>query len=457
MNSVIAHIAVLAAYLFLVGAALLLAWNFEARRSKGWRRLGFVVVMFLTAALVFRFSAPPKTFYDFFVGYYAAGIAANHHDLPALDSLTAGFVNLPIVAYGFAPFALLGPRVAAWCFTLLGLLLIVAAWWLLGSVVQAGERARWLIGLSFVANGPLISGIKFGNISYWILFAFVAALLLVARKRSVAAGVALGISAIVKPPVALFFIFFLVRRDYRGFCAFLATGVTVAALSVACVGWAANVHWFEKCVLQFRNYWLVGFMVQSVPAFIFRLTAPTSVLTDWNPELPTSSQHLFANLSIGVFLLIGLAALLRSEARRVPPGSEMFRVEQQFSLVLSLCLMASPLSWAHYYCWLLLPMVLCVRWPIESWLEVTIGLFAIVLTTLPIPWPVNLSDHAAMHVYSAFVESHVLFGGAVWFLLIAWKLARPINTFLLRGSDSSDENLSRLPRSVTDHLIARGL
>jgi hypothetical protein len=30
-----------------------------------------------------------------------------------------------------------------------------------------------------------------------------------------------------------------------------------------------------------------------------------------------------------------------------------------------------------------------------------------------------------MSIYSAFFESHVLFGGVIWFFLICWKLIQP--------------------------------
>jgi alpha-1,2-mannosyltransferase len=426
VNSPLVHSAVLLIYLFLLVAGVSIALRLESVHAGKWVRTCITAVLILLGLLIYWFSGPPQAFYDFFVGYYPAGYAVLHHKVPAVGSLTAGFVNIPIVAYVFAPFAILDPTAAAWCFTLVGIGLVAAAWWTLGTLARADEAGRWIIALMFVGNGPLINGIKFGNITCYVLVVLVTALFCVHRGRSGVAGMLFALSAVMKPPLVLFLLFFLVRRDFRGFWAFLGTCTIVAALSILIFGGPANIEWFNTCILQFRHYWLVGFMVQSVPAFIFRLSAPTSVLTDWGPHLPANGQQALANISVGFFFLLGLAALTRSEIARLSSKSEaVHTVEQQFSLLLCLSLIASPLSWAHYYAWLLVPAVLWVRWKSDSWVETLVALIATALTAPPLPWPMISSSSTVMSIYSAFFESHVLFGGVIWFFLICWKLIQP--------------------------------
>ncbi len=396
---------------------------------------GVIALALIAFELVgFKLSSPPIFFWDFLRAYDPAGRAALYHDAAELRDLirlgvAGGFVNIPVVAYLFAPFGWLPPEMAALVFTLIGIASIVAAWFMLVRLAELQLRERWLLALLFLANGPLLSGIKWGNISYFLVFALTAGLVLIRARRSLAAGLLLGAAAVLKPELALFGLFFLLRRDFRGVFGFALMGVATVALSVAFYGWADNLYWLQTSILQYSHSWLAVSGNQSIPAFLVRLHASPDILLDFSVQAPGSADRLLAHLFTGVILLIAAAACLRP---RSPAGTgdkvqAFARRDLQYQLTLCLCLVSSPLSWTHYYAWLLIPTAffLGARPPLgASRAAHILGWVAIALITPLVLWPQPNAHSALAAFYSSFAVSHHLFGGLLWFGLIAWWLAR---------------------------------
>ena len=371
-----------------------------------------------------------EAFFDFFTAYYPAGVAAFHHDPAALTAVTsrgvAGFVNMPIVAYLFAPFVMFGPAGAVALFTALGVGLTVAAWGLLAKLAQLETRERLILAWLFLANGPLLNAILLGNTSHIVLFALIAGLVLMRAGRSGAAGALLGLTAILKPPLLLFGVFFLLRRDARGVAGFAASCGAVVLASLAVFGWADNVHWFEACILPFSHDWVAAINVQSIDAFAARLSFGTDVLGKWEAYPPTPGERLLAEVMTATVFLAAIFACLKRPAgpSPEPEGQGGTRRDLQYMLVICLALVASPLSWSHYYAWLLIPTAFFLRLQpslplVGRWL----GWTAVALIMPPLSWLEPSNPLVAKFYVSVFV-SHFLFGGLLWFGLLGWRLAR---------------------------------
>ena len=96
-------------------------------------------------------------------------------------------------------------------------------------------------------------------------------------------------------------------------------------------------------------------------------------------------------------------------------------------MVLVLACISSPLSWSHYYAWMLLPIAFLLA-P-SSPLTPTpasrrLGYVAIALLSLPVVWPPEslVSMGWPAHLYTLFI-SHFLIGG----FLLLWLLRhRPL-------------------------------
>ena len=385
--------------------------------------LGVAALAIVTCFL----SDPPTLFDDFTKAYYPAGhaVVADPAALRALtDKGVTGFVNLPVTAYLFAPFAALPLLAGAGLFTALGVAFTAAAWALLAKLGRLDVADRWRLALLFAANGPLAYSLREGNTSHVILFALAAGLVLIRAGRPGAAGGVLACAALIKPPLILFGVFFLLRRDWRGGVAFGGVLAAVAALSLARFGWTDNLHWFDVCILQFSHCWLSAFNVQSIAGFLFRLTGGPGLLTDWHAYPPPAGLQLPATLSVLLMLGVALLAALPASLRPEDTARRERRRDLQYLLVLMLTLVASPLTWSHYYVWLLVPAALFLGerrdWSARERLA---GWSAVWLVT-PLARFLPLHGAAAIFVYKNIAVSHFLFGGLVWFGLTAWRLAR---------------------------------
>jgi hypothetical protein len=397
-----------------------------------WHKAVVAGVIAGVAMVTFRASDPPAGFLfsDFLIAYYPAGQAVLE-DPQRLEGLlekgVRGFVNLPVVAWLFAPLAALPQGAAILVFTLLGVAAAVAAWWLLCRVARLGVRESCLLGLLFAANGPLLYSLKEGNTSHLVLLGLVAGLALLRDGRHAAAGAVLGACAVIKPPLALFGLYFLLRRDRAGLAGFASAGAGAVLASLLLAGWTLNLHWFEFSVLKFSTQWLAAYNVQSLPAFVLRL-APDSqqFLHEWTaiPEIG-AGQRLAGNLLRAAVVLSAAVAWWRAPAfAGADPAREAKRRDLQFLLVVCLALVASPLSWSHYYAWLLVPAAFILgphglrdgRWP------QALACIAIVLATALVR-PLAFGDGALAAAYRAFGVSHLLLAGLLAFGLVAARLA----------------------------------
>ena len=376
-------------------------------------------------------SVPSDTFWDFLNAYYLAGKAAWHNDHGLLRDLIGrghtGFVNIPIVAYALAPLGALPPLLAALVMTIVGLALTLATWFMLVRLARLEVREQWLLGFLFLANGPLINGIKWGNLSYYILPALAGGLLLLRMGRSGWAGVLLGLAAVIKPPLALFGIFFLLRRDWRGLFGFACVGLLTILASLVVFGWADNLYWFEHCIVGYSQNWLATAAVQSVCAFILRFEAGARMV-GFFPQAPSQGQKLLAQLiTLAIFLFAALAAM-----RPFTPGKDLteadkeLRRDLQYLLILCVCLISSPLNWAHYYAWLLIPTAYFLAAQARASFPRgarRVGWAAIAMVTPLVGLAWTGPQGPLMVLYRCLFVSHLFIGGLLFVGLVGWWLA----------------------------------
>jgi hypothetical protein len=361
---------------------------------------------------------------DFTTGYYAAADTVWHKGSQALWPLTeqGWLVNLPIVAWVFAPFAWLGPRGAILTFAALGVLVIGIT--LLMTARACPPRLRPLLFLLFAVNGPLWYSLLIGNSTHFILFFLVSSLALWKQRRLAAAGILLGICTVIKPMILLLVAYFAWRRNWR--VAFAAISVVVTALlaTVAVFGIQYFIGWYQHDVTPFAGRPMGAHNVQSFEAFLLRLSVGPKLLFNFTPQTLPSSLGAVAKVVMG-----GLVALIawamwrgrRAAERRItdaPQGADFL----EFCLVLAFCVTMSTVSWTHYYLLLLLPWSLYFagRLPLYDDRLTHILIWAsIVICSLPFRYP-RLDAGWFAAVSSRTLQSVWLFGG----MLLLWALLR---------------------------------
>jgi hypothetical protein len=224
-------------------------------------------------------------------------------------------------------------------------------------------------------------------------------------------GLLLGIAALIKIPLLLLGVYFLLRGQWRIVLGGATALLAAALLSLVVHGIAVNVAWYEGNILPYLGRVIPAFNVQSIDAFLMRFSTGEDELFDWTAAEPSPTHKI---LRVAIFItLFGSTAWLmaRRPLSSLPtPGSGDFL---EFSILVVLAVVASPISWSHYYLLMLLPIGLYVgrRLPLPDdrttrWLMW--GGFA--LTALPIIL-LPLESGSVLLIASRTVLSAWLFGG----------------------------------------------
>jgi alpha-1,2-mannosyltransferase len=389
-------------------------------RDLPWPAVG--VTALLLFGFSFRISEPQlEPLSDFYKAYYPAGHLLLGGPPSALRPIleTRDYVNLPLVGYLFAPFGAFGRGTAGILFLLVGAVIAVGAWHFLCEAARLDRSRRQLLLLLFALNGPFHYGFKEGNTSHVVLLLVVLAFLKRRGGRGHVAGALLGLAALVKLPLALFGLYFLLRRERGALLGMSGVLAFAGAGSILVFGWELNVLWYTRCVAPFLGDVMPAYNVQSIHAALARLVRGPDSLLDWDPRPLAPALRAIAT----VLVVLELAAVAWA-ARREPvpdaPASRVVARELEFMLVLVLCLISGPMSWSHYYVWLLLPLAFVLaggehlrRERVTTWL----GGAALLLAALPVVF-IGTSQSWLMELYARVVLAHFVIGGLLFFVLL---------------------------------------
>lgn len=411
-----------AIYLLLVGlmaGAYVLADRSKAPRPVVW--IPLIVLALTTALFLFDVSAPDKLFKDFLKSYYPAGELLWVDPAEMYRKGVGGFVNLPLLAAPFTPISHLQPESACAIMALLSIGALLASMFMLFRMGDFHGKGRLVLVCLFLVNGPLYYSLREGNLTHIIFPLMILALVCLGRGWEVPAGLLLALCGAIKLPLLLFVVYLAARGRWKAFAsAMLFMGGLVAA-SVGIFGQELHAIWLDRAVLPFMGRPIAAYNVECVDGFLARLFRPNNLLNFGPLDMgaPFSVLRWSARA-----ILLGLAgfAMLRSG----PPRSRI-QLNSEFCIVLLLALLLSPVSWTHYYLFLLLPLALAVgralprpRVPLETALLCA----AAVLVSLP-NTPMTLPAWVGRGQLSNMLVSRFFFGGL---LLLGVLLVRHART-----------------------------
>ena len=384
--------------------------------------LVWLLLLALNIAWLFEYSRdrPFTIAIDFVKAYYVAGRAVMQGDIGTLERsmMNVDFVNVPVVAWLFAPFSLADPASGYVNFTLVGLVAVVLSIVLLSRL--AGRSSWiWVVGL-FAVNGPLIYSIMLGNATEIVFSVMVIALVLLHRGWRFAAGALLGFCAVMKLPLGMFAVMFILRREWSALAGGLLVAALTAALSLGLYGMSTHLVWYGYAVAPFLADPIAAINVQSFAAFLLRLESSPALLLGWDPHPLSFAMTIVLRLA-QLALLAGFVWFAMAYGR-YPRGENQERdaalLDLSFSAALVLAIIASTLSWTHYYMFLLLPWSLYLggrlavpRDRLTRWLMGA----SIVAGSLPVTYPTGPTMTFILERGSTWLASAWLFSGLCCF------------------------------------------
>ena len=378
------------------------------------------------AAFIFMNTHPLMEFifWDFRECYWLAGelvLRGPQALAGAYDTDSLVFVNLPIVAYLFAPFGLMPAMPAAIVITFIGLATVVWIWRMLVKMYGLDARDSALLAFALCVFGPLLYSFKVGNTSHFILALLIGGLAMVRSGKGFAAGALFGVAAVIKPALLLIGILYFLRGRWSVVAGGAAVIVGSVLLSLLVFGWDMHVLWYETSIRPFAGNPVPAYVNQTFAGLVARFEIGGPYGHDYDVHVLSAAGRL-ASHGLTLSLLAGILFAAWKSGRLLRATAQ--DVEVEVLIAVALAMTVSSLSWAHYHVWLIPAVVLLwvnsrqgealarLRWPL-------IGSFALLAGTAFVSHSMTLGRFGPL---SNFVVSHWLFGTVA--VLIGLALVR---------------------------------
>lgn len=349
--------------LHFAGAILgfLLIYRFAGSSRYSGLMWPFTLVWGAIMAVVIFLNTQPSLefiFWDFRYCYWLAGELVWNGPQAlagAYDDETLVFVNLPIVAYLFAPFGLMPSMVAAIIITLIGLAVMVLIWRMLVQMYTLDTREQALLCFALCVFGPLIYSFKVGNTSHFILALLLGGLSMGRSGKDFTAGLLFGVAAVIKPALLLIGILYFLRGRWNVVAGGAAVVAGSAALSLLIFGWDMHVLWYETSIRPFASDPVIAYANQTVQGMVARFEVGGPFGHEYTVHT-LSTVGRFAGQGLTLVLLVGIVFAVWRSGRAFRPANSDIEVEVLIAVTLAMSI--SALSWAHYHVWLLPAIVL---------------------------------------------------------------------------------------------------
>src|SRR5215475_11136610 len=243
----------------------------RGRASVALISLSVVISVVLVQFALWNISEPELLFSDFYKAYYPAAQAllreGPRHTWQIGEDPSLACVNLPILGYLFVPLALFERPTAGFLYLAIGVAAVVAMALLLARWLQLRGREFAVLVMLFAANGPLVNGLREGNTTHIVGLLLVVSLIFICSGRQFLAGVLLGFCAVVKLPLMVFCVYYVLLQRWRIAAGALLSISLLGVASILVFGSEINIGWYDKCVAPYVTGVIGAFNVQSIDAF----------------------------------------------------------------------------------------------------------------------------------------------------------------------------------------------
>lgn len=375
-----------------LGAAFVLAsqlpkWIEQWRRGTGLdfevlhtlgisdRRLRSIVEIGVVAALIgYLWFGVLLPFREHGLGdlitYYAAELlgvkGGDYYDYDQMQQVISGFhlvkgvqiqVNPPSSVVLLAPLALLPPTSVRLAWLLVNLVALLGGGLFLTLALRRTSPKPlspvWVAGMIVFAR-PLIRTIAFGQVGAIIFFLLALGFWAWTRRQEEIAGGSVAIAAAIKIIPGIIILYFVWKRAWRGVAASAGIGIFLFALTFFVGGIQAWTRFLTKAlpaVSQISAY----LYNQSLIAFVKRFYLPNEGEPKFNFTFDAPGEALDLPFRLASYaIVIGSLLLLAWWIGRKNTKDELSR-QLEFSAVVSVMLVVSPLVWDFYELWLILP------------------------------------------------------------------------------------------------------
>lgn len=212
-------------------------------------------------------------------------------------------------------------------------------------------RTAWFIFLGLTFQ-PILDNLWHGNVSVLIFVFFCLSYYFLKANRNFLAGLILGVIVPLKFYPGIFILYFIWRRNWRLVTGVVAGCLGVIIVSLFTVGWEGNRAYFQMVLGEMSSGGIAAFNDQSISGFLLHVFK----YGDVNAWLNTPAPFGFTILRL--VMVVAMAGPVIWVMRRPPEKTTDPTAAQDLdlALVIFVMLLASPITWYHYYTWLLFPL-----------------------------------------------------------------------------------------------------
>ena len=313
-------------------------------------------------------------------------------------------------------------------------------------LLKGGDATERLIVFALAAvlairYVPLVEAVDLGNIQSYLNGFFVIAFLFWLQGRKALAGICVGLICVIKPALAIFLIWAVLRREWRFTAWFVGTGAAFLIGAVIAYGIADNLDYMSA--LSVASQGAALFSNQTINGLLNRLmeNGPITRQEAWGgAEWGKGELFYYApyNLAVYIGTLISSAALMlgalfwRWREHKRAPNIDFLIAGLSFT-------MASPLAWSHHYGGTIVmfaigfPLALAARGMGRGWVIALVAAFVLMGERFEVP---DAWAHTPLNIFMSIG----LFGALI-LLCCLYKLRHE----LARSPQAAADALAPLP------------
>lgn len=290
-----------------------------------------------------------------------------------------------------------------------------------------------LLLIAFVSYFPTFATLQFGQVSLILLPFLVLAWRAAHGQKSTTAAIFLGLAASLKPFIALFFLYFLIRKEWRALGVFILTILVCALIAAVFLGVNTYYAYYQ---VGHQIAWAASNWNVSIYGVLLRLIGGAEANT---PLIPIHGLFTGAYLFLSGLLVLALYWFLRPiqgvDARK--------KTDLDFSLILIAMLLLSPLGWMYYFPFLSIPFLVLWHFSKKGFYPIALPLLLaalLLLSNIPITL-IPTNEIKANNALSVFLGSMLYFAVLIGSMSLLFVMRR-----LLKKQPAP--NFERIPPSL---------
>ena len=261
-----------------------------------------------------------------------------------------------------------------------------------------------LLLIALFSYFPTFATLQFGQVSLFLLPLLALGWRAARDEKTIRAAIFLGIATSLKPFIGLFLFYFLMRKEWRGLCAFFATLLSCALIAAWFLGLDSYADYYQACQ---QIKWAASSWNVSIYGFLLRLFGGIESNMAVLP-IPGLITYVYPLLA-GVFFLT-IIRFLRPSVNMLAEQ----KVDLDFSVIILGMLLLSPLGWIYYFPLLSIPILILWQFAKKGIYPIALPIIlmaCIFLSNIPI----SLFDSDQINTANML---RIFFGSSLYFLVL---------------------------------------